>query len=85
MHKFDVVVNDTKTSEANATSLTSLVLLIAGFASRNVTWPLRYGDNGDFKARTTTIVIGALGTFSNNLQKYLENLRIGLGTQTLQT
>ena len=33
---------------------------------------------------TYTIVIGILVISSNNLQKYLESLRIGLSTQTLQ-
>ena len=36
------------------------------------------------KVRITPIVIGAVGTFSNNMQKYLENLHIGLSIQTLQ-
>ena len=33
------------------------------------------------KVRITPIIIGALGTFSNNPQKYLEDLHIGLSIQ----
>ena len=36
------------------------------------------------KVRNTAIVIVALGTFSNNQQKYLENPLIGLSTLKLQ-
>ncbi|XP_068738071.1 uncharacterized protein [Montipora capricornis] len=36
------------------------------------------------KVRINPIVIGTLGTFSTNLQKYLENLCVGVSIQTLQ-
>lgn len=39
-------------------------------------WPL-------CKVRITFTVIGALGTFSNNLQTYLEDLYIGLSNQII--
>ena len=36
------------------------------------------------KVRITNIIIGTLVTFSNNLEKYLEDLHIGLNIQSLQ-
>ena len=36
------------------------------------------------KVTITPIIIGAFGSFSNNLQKYLEDLHIGISIQSLQ-
>ena len=91
MHnRFDIVVIDKKTSACHLVDVACLVdseirlkerekeekYIVLAFEIKRL-WRLR-------KVRTTTTVIGALGTFSNNLQNYLENLHIGLSIQTSQ-
>ena len=89
-NRFDIVVIGKKTSECHLVDVASPVDSMIRLKERDKEenyidlafeikrlWRLR-------KVRTTTTVIGALGIFSNNLQKYLENPHIGLSIQTLQ-
>ena len=91
MHnRFDIVVIDKKTSECHlvdiASPVDSMIRLKEREKEENYVdlafeikrlWRLR-------KVRTTTTVIGALGTFSNSLQNCLENPHIGLSIQISQ-